>query len=259
MTVKICDLFLCRPLTAIVAGGFLLALGACSTMPEGPDPLLKLKPFGAITAIAIGGPEANWVMSSEDILTDGTIEAITDQSIPAIQVTSGDKPFFLYRQTRSLLTVTPYLSWNWKVSDFAGPYHPIRLVVGFSNSLEKPDSLRTGLFKTDDNSLPEATHRVDLVWSQFPLARGNAQIQIIEGKATTQGRYIVRGGADGLDRWHLETVDLAALARRLWPDQNQTSFRVVYMGVEATHHLIQKNHHESASTKTYLSGLLLNR
>lgn len=226
-------------------------LTGCTPQQTGPDPLRKLKPFGAVAGFAIGGPETGWVLSSEDIMTDGTIEAVTHQSIPAIEVTTGKRPFYLYHRTQSLLTVTPYLSWTWKLGEFQGPVHPVKIVVGLIQGTDDSNPARRGLFKSEDDDHPDVSHRISFIWSDRALQRGQAEVLIEQGKASSKGRYVAHGGHENLNHWHLETVDLLSLTQRLWPEEDPTRFSVVFLGLEADI--------TPASTKSYLSGLLLNR
>ncbi|NQW01926.1 MAG: DUF3047 domain-containing protein [Rhodospirillales bacterium] len=231
-----------------VAGLFAFALSACS-LPEATIQLgSSLSILPAHSSFAVDELPDDW-------FTHGTIpadkvSASASLGSSSLSVSSAHTPFLVARRVRANLHATPYLSWRWRVEPGKWQYHPVRLVVGFSGGGGTPadPSVFARLFP--GSAIPAYDRVISFVWAPSALMRGTL-VQLPSQPELREAQYMVRGGMENVGRWWPETVDLAALYRRSWPDDRINATRIAFIGVSAAP--------STPAFQAYLADLQLSR
>lgn len=207
--------------------GLVLLLHGCN----GITPLSPAT--GVVGDLQILGPGPSFASSvqSDQWRVRGTLPetglTITrSDGLRALRVTGGDESYAVLRPIDAVLLATPYLGWSWNVSEHAGRFHPARLVVGFAS----PSGTGTSKTWADPRlrGFPSPNRGFMLVWADSALSRGGLtgtdRVFDLPG-------YTVRGGPENIDRWKHETVDLAGIYRRIWPNEDMSGVRIVSIGL----------------------------
>lgn len=226
-------------LRTLCALAFAVILSSCA---GGPDVDLQSR----LGVLGIGDPfvQGPWVIAGDREQVVRRTAAVPHQSVPAVRITSGNAPFIVARPSSARLQVMPYLSWTWNLTRTGADLPPAHLLVGFKSAKKS----KTGLAPSRD-TLPPHDRVLALVWGRSALQRGS-----FDGSEGDTPRYIVRGGPENTGSWWLETVDLAALYSRAWPDGDPAMTRISFIGVAAPSRPAQ-----SAAAEIYLGGIVLSR
>ncbi len=187
------------------------------------------------TLAVLGAGDGAWIVEGADALDDSLVSPVNKDGVPALRIVNGEDAFALLRPTRTLLMVTPYLSWAWNV-DAQGPgRHPVRLMVGFSGGRPPPPA-RKGRRRPPQEwmeiPLPPHDRVLSVTWGDSALQRGS--LTLGHGEPGDIPIYTVRGGRENARSWWLETVDLSELYARAWPGDDLSLTHVTFVGVAAT-------------------------
>ena len=123
--------------------------------------------------------------------------------VAALRVSTDDSASMLVRFVDIDLAAYPTLYWKWFVEkpiDSAldertddGDDHPARLYIAFTNANGERRAL-------------------EIIWGNRLLGRGDVKFR------GSFPHYVANGGNEKIGRWHDEQVDLMALFKRFWPD-----------------------------------------
>jgi hypothetical protein len=222
----------------------IVLLGGCAV------PRTVLEPDGG--QIEILGPApgfspdilpASWVIEGNP----GQVSAVDKDGVPALRIASASNGFVLARLTRARLLATPYLSWAWNMDSDGTAAHPVGLVVGFHGGNPQGPEWGGAAWYRLGTALPLHDRRLTINWGAAALQRGS-----FDDHAENSGhRYIQRGGRENTGSWWLETVDLADLYARAWPEDDPGRVGIVFIGIAA----------QAAETpaQAHVSGILLSR
>ena len=189
---------------------------------------------------------ASWVIEGT-IDGPGQASVVDKDGVPALRLASGPNGFVLARLTRARLLATPYLSWAWNMEPHEGDSHPVGLVVGFHGGNPASRSWGAETWRWLGTALPPHDRRLAIVWGARALTRGS-----FDGLGEdTRPRYIQRGGRENTGSWWLETVDLADLYGRAWPEDDSGRVGIVFIGIAAQP--------AEAPARAHVSGVLLSR
>jgi len=140
-----------------------------------------------------------------------------DEGLPAVLVAAGPDSFMAGHQVNLHLLAVPYLTWRWKMAPHKGPYHPVRIAVGFADA------------GGEGGRIPAARRVLELVWSDKALRRGFMDAP----RDGATARYVVRGGEEALGRQWEEGMDLVTLHDLAWPGVSTSRTRIVFVAVHA--------------------------
>ena len=193
-----------------------------ATVVEPDGKLDVLGPSPSFSATALPN---DWVTAGGD--AQSRFSVVAHDGIPVLKVTSGDKEIYAVRRVDANLLTTPYLSWAWNVEAQGSGQHPVRLVIGFRGGQAKSGAPRS---RWSGPSLPPHDRLLALTWGDSALNRGTLTAAGDDGAWPT---YTVRGGRENSRTWWLETVDLAQLYAGVWPDDDLSNARLMFVGVAA--------------------------
>lgn len=196
-------------LTALLAAG-------CSANPAADAELRAVMSALGPTPMVVGlERRERWLLRGNP--EPGQLSIALDEGLPAVLAVAGSGEFSAGHWVNLHLLAVPYLTWRWKMASHPGPFHPVRLAVGFAD---------TG---GEDGKVPDARRELELVWSDKALKRGFMDAAG-DGRAA---RYVVRGGEEALGRQWEEGVDLVSLHDRAWPGVSTSRTRIVFVIVRA--------------------------
>jgi hypothetical protein len=125
----------------------------------------------------------------------------------------------------------PFLTWSWRrLLPDSGPVEtlasdaPMRIVVGFTGGGTRQASEPAPTQPPDGLQLPPFERALVVIWSNQAWESGTAD------RRGSVGRFVAHGGA-GDGQWWEQTVDLADLHARLWPETKQADVRVAWIAV----------------------------
>lgn len=225
-----------HPILPIVAGLSTLAISltSCSTpdiIPYQPGPEGRLAVMGPDRNFNLDAPPADWIISSDADTgggkTSGTISSVTIEGVPALEIKSGPKHIIAVRNVNAMMLATPFLSWAWHLSNHGEGIHPVRLVVGFRGGAPQDTELGS-----QGGDLPPHDRALALVWGDTALRRGTLSLPTPE-QPLQAPIYTVRGGRENTRKWWLETVDLAELYAKSWPNDEHRRVRITFIGLAA--------------------------
>ena len=231
---------------------FLARLGCCAlvfaiTACSAPKATIQLG--GNLNVFSTPGPldindlPDDWVTS--DTIPQNAIARTVALGLSTISVTSTTQPFLIARRVSVNLLATPYLSWQWRLESGKWEYHPVRIVIGFAGGSSEPIPHSTFSRLFPSSTLPRHDRVMSLMWAPSALMRGSlAPIKPDTSTYKREARYVVRGGPENIGIWWPETVDLAALYKLSWPEDQQSSARVTFIGLS------------SAPSKTHASAYI---
>lgn len=217
-----------------------ILLGACSSPP--PEAAKKLK-IGTGSRMELFqnqlkfGPQnlpKGWVLEAEDL--EGLFSR--QGQIPAIYHTYKDNRFSLFlqnhpagfmlvRYSRAKLLVSPYLNWQWHVSEHTGERNPVQLVVGFYGGNPQSPAIDLKKLVWRGAGLPPADRLLAIGYDEMALTRGTLMA------AGKMHYYTQRGGIEQTNQWHREAADLQALYQRAWPDDRLGDVVITFVGFAA--------------------------
>lgn len=213
------------PRAALTA--LLLFLAGCAGHREAPAVDLGpvMRTLGPTPLFASLDQPEDWIVVGRP--TPERVALVQDEGRPAVKITVGAERLVLgHRLGRHILSV-PFLTWTWKVSHHRGDLHPVRLVVGFRDGVDK-----TAPPAGPIDHLPRHDRMLELVWSASALQRGWMR-RPPKGHPDARARYVVRGGEERTGVQWREGVDLTALHRRAWPNTPMDQTRTAFIAVEA--------------------------
>ncbi|MDV7339407.1 hypothetical protein RYZ26_07375 [Terasakiella sp. A23] len=220
-----------------------IALGLSACVSTTPKPK-KAMIVGTGTKIDVLGPRHYF--SKDGVPRGWVVEGANlrdvfapRQSLPHIYMTqkdgrrgvhiqSGEKDFILARYQSADLLVTPYLFWDWHVSEHKTDHHPVRMLVGFYGGNAQSIPLRQNQLVWRGAGLPPYDRILAIGYDLTALKRGNIY---------NMGRvkyYVQRGGFEQTNRWHREGVDLSLVYRQAWPNDNINNVKITFVGMSAT-------------------------
>lgn len=178
---------------------------------------------------------AGWVLEGRDKKTvfsnQGKLPNIymnQRDGVNGVHIQSGQADFILARYQDTRLLVTPFLLWNWHVSEHKGPHHPVRLLVGFYGGHPQSPPLRPNRLVWRGSGLPPFDRVIAIGYDQTALKRGNlypmGQVKY----------YVQRGGLEQTNRWHQEAVDLSLLYQKAWPTDRIGDTKITFIGMAST-------------------------
>ncbi|MEX2642796.1 MAG: hypothetical protein WD270_05040 [Acetobacterales bacterium] len=202
-----------------------LALAGC-TVPVATTPpsgeLLVLGPSGGFSATSL---PPDWIGIGP--AGDAPVDVALVDGVLALRAASGPSappaPVTLARRVQGPLLTTPYLRWGWWQRQ-GSPAMPLRLVVGFHGGDPARPSYTAEAPRWLGSELPPFDRVIELVWSNggaMPPGTGGGMVR----------QHAVRTGIVGAGGWQLETIDLAAVYRSLWPDDDAGRARFMFIGV----------------------------
>jgi len=215
-----------------IAAGLLLFLGAVAAHAADPGdaPLAPVAVFGDQVAFAIDAPGPSKL--ERGFFGGGSISGIyptIDAGHMLLVTPPGDA--VMGRRLNQPLSARHTLNWSWRrlPLDTVQPDNltddaPMRLIVGFYGGGGVQPVSSTGEPHSSID-LPPFDHAVVLVWSDYSWENGAADLH---GKLA---RFIAHGGGGDSGEWWEETVDLASLHARLWPEVDITDVRIAWIAV----------------------------
>lgn len=141
-----------------------------------------------------------------------------------VHILEGEKSFVLARYTSAHLLVSPYLSWNWYVSEHKDPRHPVRLIVGLQGGNPNASSPPVNNLIWRGNGLPPYDRLIAIGFDDTALKRGNL---FPMGEIAY---YAQRGGQEQANRWHTEASDLSLIYRTVWPQDDMKNVKITFVG-----------------------------
>jgi hypothetical protein len=208
---------------------FSILLGGCAVPRVAVDEIGNLDVLGPAPGFAAGSLPGDWVI--EGVVMREQAAVAERAGVPALKVVSGRENFVLARRTSAQLLATPYLSWSWSMDDHGPGNHPVRLVIGFWGGRAESASWGTRPLAGLGAKLPPHDRTLVIGWSDSALKRGSfAQADRDQRRAPL---YLLRGGRENAATWWFETVDLADLYRRLWPEDRLDRVQVMFIGLAA--------------------------
>lgn len=142
-----------------------------------------------------------------------------------VHVQTAPTDFILARYTHAKLLVSPYLIWDWFVSEHKGEHHPVRLLIGFYGGNPKSPQLENNKLIWKGKDLPPYDRLLAIGFEDMALKRGNLYDM---GKVKY---YAQRGGFENANIWHQEAADLNTLYVRSWPKDNIGNVTINFVGI----------------------------
>ena len=154
------------------------------------------------------------------------VSMAVDEGLPVVNMRAGRNDLIMGRRMEQHLLATPFLTWDWKMSPHEERYHPVRIVVGFTDGPSP-----TGKAIRTLTHLPGQARVLELVWNEKALRRGVMDPPSADGK--TPARYTIRGGEEALGKRWSEGIDLIALHDRAWPGVSTRNTRIIFIAARA--------------------------
>jgi len=202
-------------------------LAACATGPDSPAPSATeiqtiMATLGPSPLFAGLDPGDRWLVVGDP--SENRVRMAVDEGLPAVLMATGADDLILGRRIDQHLLAAPFLTWTWKMSPHAPPYHPVRIAVGFADTSRPLDPKDVTLRR-----LPDGVRVLELVWNDKALRRGTMDMPHDGGPA----RYTVRGGEEALGKRWQEGIDLVSLHDRAWPGLSTSHTRIVFVAARA--------------------------
>lgn len=147
---------------------------------------------------------------------------------PALNLSASRQSYIFAKRTKASLLATPFLSWSWNVPSFRGEIYPIRLLIGFYGGDPKSGSWGSQPLVYTGKIAPAYDRAISIIWHRNALLRGTID------RSSKLPKYIARGGIENTDKWHTENVDLAALYKRIWPNDEHHKIQIMFAGFATT-------------------------
>ncbi len=219
-----------RILAAFLAGA-VAAFSGCVAPRAIIGPVGKLHILDPAAMSSLESLPDDWVIVGSGNIVRDHLSVIDIENVPALRVTSGKSGFTVVRRTQAMLLATPFLNWAWNMEAPTTGIHPIRLVIGFHSPKTAGDSWEKSSSFWPWSTLPAHDRFMAIVWGESALERGN--LSHPSGKRQGAPRYTVRGGRKNAGKWWEEAIDISQLYTRIWPLDDLSRVRVVFIGIEA--------------------------
>lgn len=185
-------------------------VGACGALRD-PDRVNVLTTGNAASVavmdfavpMALDPPPAGWWHRTFWTRSAASYGLVQKDSVAALRVSTDDSASMLVRFVDIDLAAYPALSWKWFVEQpiesavdertDEGDDHPARLFVAFRNAKGERRAL-------------------EIIWGNRVLGRGDVKFR------GNFPHYVANGGNENIGRWHDERVNLLALFKRFWPN-----------------------------------------
>lgn len=173
----------------------------------------------------------DWVIvGSGDIAWDH-LSIVDIENVPALRVVNGMEGFFFVRRTQAMLLATPFLNWAWNMEAPPTGVHPVRLVIGLHSSKTTDGGWKNLSFFRPWPTLPRHDRLLAIIWGESALQRG--KLSHPSGDRQDVPRYTARGGRENAGKWWEEAVDLSRLYASVWPEDDLSRVRVMFIGIAA--------------------------
>ncbi len=221
-------------------------LERASVTPEG-----LLTVLGPLPGFSTDELPDDWALESDGDIGRQQLRVVTKDGLPALRIANGKSSFIVVRRTKAMLLSTPFLSWSWNIEPPSAPgFHPVRVIVGFYGGNPASGSWGGQPLQRLGSRLPPHDRAISLTWGESALQRGALDLPT-GSSARAAPRYTVRGGRENAGTWWLETVDLAELYARAWPDDDASRAQIMFIGIAAPG--------GRRPAPAYISGILLSR
>ena len=223
-----------RALRLLMAG--LAVLGGCAPPIAMVTQDRRLEVFVPAAGASLAAMPGNWLIAG----ATERMAVVEKDGVPALRLVNGTADLMVVRRIRAVLLAAPYLNWAWNLAPHDGADHPVRLVVGFRGGAgNRPRGAVA--------PLPSHDRLLALTWSASALRRGD----LTAGKEGGPSRYASRGGRENVGAWWAETVDLAEIYARAWPDDDLGRVALAFIGAWAPG--------GRRPAVAYVSGMVLSR
>ena len=143
------------------------------------------------------------------------------------------------RQLQTRLLAMPYLRWGWYLEPALygggagdGLDRGMRVIVGFKGGQRRGRQLTDHVFGSMPLDYPLHDHLIELVFGGVGAPRAENASQHLTAINEPGLQQVLRAAAFGqAGRWHLESLDLAALYRMYWPRDLLASVDLVFVAV----------------------------
>lgn len=214
--------------------GRILAVCSAVVLSACTSPQAEVSPEGVLDVItpamerAGDGANSDWIalLESGEVVGRNRLSVRTPQNDTVARVVAGNGAFRVVRRSRVNLLVSPFMSWQWRVSRHRGATHPVRMIIGFFGGDGRFGSRGAQPFAFLGQKLPAHDRTIEIVWGAQALARGALSA------TPSSARYTARGGLENTERWWTESLDLGGLYRRLWPKDEQQRVQVTFIGFD---------------------------
>jgi hypothetical protein len=153
--------------------------------------------------MALDPPPAGWWHRTFWTRNAATYAQVRKDGVAALKVSTDNSASMLVRFVDIDLAAYPALAWKWFVEQpiesaldertDEGDDHPARLFIAFRNAKGERRAL-------------------EIIWGNRVLGRGDLKFR------GSFPHYVANGGNRNIGRWHDEQVDLLALFKRFWPE-----------------------------------------
>lgn len=209
---------LCAGLASCMTGAYGTGRAAPGEPPSNIQNIMAT--LGPSPLFAGLDPGDRWLIVGDPL--DGHARMAMDEGLPVVHLLAGPDDLILGRRIDQHLLAAPFLTWAWKMSPHAPPYHPVRIIVGFADTSRPLDPKDVTLRR-----LPDGVRVLELVWNDKALRRGTMDMP----RDGEPARYTVRGGEEALGKRWPEGVDLISLHDQAWPGLSTSHTRIVFVAV----------------------------
>ncbi len=217
----------CRQWTGTSAGIIAAALlGACAPQTEAVPVTGNLNILEPFFAEARKPDARQWVVL-------GAPDFAPVDAGPSLRFATTGESYVVARHVDAPLQLAPFLAWTWNTEISPPTIYPIRLAVGFRGPEGTARFRHGGLTLEGRPPLPDYDRIVEIAWGKSALERGHLSMPDERKSGPEVPVYIVRGGVENVEKWWKETVDLSELYGRLWPQDNRTATRIVFVALVA--------------------------
>ena len=170
-----------------------------------------------------------WVQKGS--ISEKNLNLNTTSAGPILNITSLQEPFVFGRKTNKSILVTPFLNWNWRPKLGNWNHHPISIFVALKSGntiLKKPVKLLRFISKSQ---FPIYDRGIFIIWGNKTMSKGTLTHREKTKQTKKEINYIVRGGHENTGRWWSETLDIAALYKRAWPNDTLKATKIIFVGI----------------------------
>jgi len=211
-----------------LALGLALAIAASGRLSAAEPGALEV--FGDQLALAIDAPAS--VQQAQGFFGGGTISGLyPTYSFDHMLLVTPPGNAVVGRQLERPLAERPLLGWDWRrLPPDSGPVEtltddaPMRLIIGFSGGRSVAPLPSVDQPEHRARALPPYDRALVVTWSNHAWDSG------VVDRRGQFARFIAHGGpADG--SWWRQSVDLAELHQRVWPQIDPAEVRVAWVAV----------------------------
>lgn len=202
---------------------------ACAPAPKtaviGPDGALKI--LGPRIGFAADLENGTWVTNGD--INAEQLRIVEDDGVRALLVHGASRRYTLIRSLDAHLLATPFLEWSWKVNASLSTFHETSLLIGFTAPPGTEEIIQPNAIPKIPNEFG-ANRYLSIRWGRSALARGHLRVPDDEIDIPI---YVARGGAENADRWWREGLELSIPYAQLWPDEDISKVKVVFLAIVA--------------------------